>query len=127
MQYLLDTHVILWALDDDKRLSETVSRILRDPTSEKYVSIASAWEVAIKVVKGKLRLDGGVTEFFETVHQNEVELLPITEEHVKRLETLPLLHRDPFDRILIASALTEGMCLISADTNVQLYGITGMW
>ena len=127
MRYLFDTHVILWALENDKRLSETAVRILCDPASEKYISIASAWEVAIKVSQGTLRLDGGVSEFFETVRQNEVELLPITEEHVKRLETLPFLHRDPFDRILIASALTEGMCLVSADTNVQAYDLNNLW
>ena len=127
MRYLLDTHVILWALDDDKRLSETAARILRDPVGEKYASIASAWEVAIKVKTGKLRLKRGVSRFFETIRQNKVELLPITEEHVKRLETLPLLHRDPFDRILIVSAQTEGMCLISADANAQLYDVARLW
>ena len=127
MQYLLDTHVVLWFFDDVAKLSETTLRIILDPANEKYVSIASAWEVAIKVGKGNLRFKRGVSSFFDEIYQNGFELLPITEKHVKRLETLPLLHRDPFDRILIASALIEGMCLISADTNVQLYDVDSLW
>ena len=127
MRYLLDTHVILWMLNEDKRFSEVAIRILRDPSSKKYVSIASAWEVAIKVGTGKLRLDGGVSEFFTTIRQSECGLLPIKTKHVKQLQTLPLLHRDPFDRILVAAAVTENMHLITADTNVRLYDVHCLW
>ena len=127
MRYLLDTHVILWALDNDKRLSETMVRILQDSVIEKYVSIASAWEVAIKVNSGKLRLDGGVSEFFETVHQNQVELLPITARHLEIVEILPLIHRDPFDRLLIAATKAEGMTILTADENIHQYEVPSVW
>ena len=127
MRYLLGTHVILWALDDDKRLSETAVSILRDPASEKCVSIASAWEVAIKVGKGSLRLKRGVSRFFEAIRQNKVELLPITEDQVKCLETLPFIHRDPFDRLLIATALEENLMLITADENIHKYDVSWTW
>ena len=127
MRNLLDTHVVVWLAVNSPKLSTTAKQVIFDSSNESFVSIASAWEVAIKVGKGNLRLDGGVSEFFNIVYQNGFELLPITEEHVKRLEILPLLHRDPFDRILIASALTEGMCLISADTNVPLYDVDSLW
>ena len=127
MRYLLDTHVVLWMLDEDNKFSEKAVRILRDPASKKYVSIASAWEVAIKVGTGKLHLDGEVSEFFKAIHQSDFGLLPIKTKHVKQLATLPLLHRDPFDRILIASAIAEGMGLITADTNIRLYDVRCLW
>ena len=127
MRYLLDTHVILWALDDDKRLSETAVHILLDPVIEKYASIASAWEVAIKAGKGTLRLKQGVSRFFKTIRQNKVELLPITEAQVKRLEILPFIHRDPFDRLLVAATQAEGMTLLTADENIHQYDVSSVW
>ena len=123
MRYLLDTHAILWALDDDKRFSETAVRILRDSVNEKCISIASAWEAAIKVGKGNLRLKRGVSRVFEAIRQNKVELLPITEDQVKLLETLPFIHRDPFDRLLIATAQTEEMTLLTVDENIHKYDV----
>jgi len=127
MQYLLDTHVALWFFEEPERLSETVFRTILDPANAKYVSIASAWELAIKIGTGKLTFEGGIDCFFNTIDENGFGLLPITEEHVKQLETLPLLHRDPFDRILVASAIAEGMHLITADANIRLYVVDSIW
>ena len=127
MKYILDTHTVLWLATSSSALSETAKRTILDPENDFFVSIASAWEVAIKVGTGKLRLVDGVSKFFSIVHENGFELLPITKEHVKTLETLPPLHRDPFDRILIASAMTEGMYLITADTNIHRYDVAKLW
>jgi len=123
----LDTHVVLWALGKKAQLPEAVAHAILDPSNEKYVSIASAWELAIKIKTGKLVFDGGVERFFHSIGENSIGLIPITEQHVKQVETLPLLHRDPFDRILISSAMTEGMCLITADTNIRLYDVSSLW
>jgi len=127
MKYLLDTHTVLWFFNEIEKLSKTTFHAILDPTSEKYVSIVSAWELAIKIGLEKIAFKGGVERFFRIVHENGFELLPITKEHVKTLETLPLLHRDPFDRILIASAMTEDMCLITADTNIHRYDVAKIW
>jgi len=127
MKYLLDTHVALWAFGDNEKLSEAAKHTILNPANEKFVSMASAWELAIKIGTGKMEFDGGVSEFFRIIRKNGFGLLSITESHVKQVETLPLLHRDPFDRILIASAMTEGMCLITADTNIHLYNVSSLW
>ena len=74
-----------------------------------------------------MHLDGGVSEFFKIVYENGFELLPIKVEHVKQVETLPFIHRDPFDRMLVASALSEGMNLITADTNIHQYNVSCVW
>jgi len=103
------------------------ARTITDPVNEQYVSMASAWELAIKISVGKLVFNGGIERFFRTLDENNFKLLPITAKHVKQVETLPLLHRDPFDRILIASAMTENMCVITADTNIHRYEIASLW
>jgi PIN domain nuclease of toxin-antitoxin system len=127
VKLLLDTHAILWFLGDVEKLSEAALSAILKPENEKYVSIASAWELAIKIGLGKLSFEGGITNFFTTVEENGFEVLPIKEEYIKRLEKLPFHHRDPFDRILIASAITEGMKLISADREVIHYGVSNLW
>lgn len=127
MRYLLDTHTVLWFLDDVDRLPKAVLETILDPANDKYVSIASAWELAIKISLGKLRFEGGVDHFFKVVAENGFELLPVKKGHVKRVETLPFLHRDPFDRILVASAMAEDMCLVTADGSVRQYDVASLW
>lgn len=127
MKCLLDTHAVLWFFDDVDRLPKKVLGTILDPANEKYVSIASAWELAIKIGLGKLRFEGGVAQFLKVINENGFELLPVNENHVKRVENLPFLHRDPFDRILVASAMAEGMCLVTADASVRQYDVASLW
>ncbi|MDR0315284.1 MAG: type II toxin-antitoxin system VapC family toxin [Treponema sp.] len=123
MKILLDTHIFLWFLDEVEKLSEPALTAILEPKNEKYISIVSAWELALKINLGKLTFEGGIAHFFTMVEENGFELLSVKEEHIKRLETLPLLHRDPFDRMLIVSALVEGMNLISSDSNIHRYNV----
>ena len=127
MNCLLDTHVVLWFLGDNEKLSKAALNTILEPANEKYVSIASAWELAIKIGLGKLKFDGGVDNFFKTISDNGFFLLPIKEEHIKQVEKLPFLHRDPFDRLLVASVLSEDMSLITADENIHRYDIPCIW
>ena len=127
MKYLLDTHVALWAFGKRARLSEAAEHAILDPANKKHVSIASAWELAIKIRSGKLVFEGGIELFFDTIDDNGFELLPITKKHVKQVETLPLLHKDPFDRLLVASAIVGDMCLITADADIHLYDVHSLW
>ena len=126
MGYLLDTHVALWVLNGEP-ISENVRKILDDVTTEVYVSIVSAWEVAIKISTGKLRYSGGVRSFLEDTESNDFIILGVDEAHVEMVEELEYHHRDPFDRLLIASAITENMTFISADENIRKYDVSWLW
>ena len=121
MKLLLDTHIVLWFFNDDNKLSKEAFDAILASKNEKYVSIVSAWELAIKLKLNKLSFDGGVSNFFTMLEENGFELLPVKKDYIKNLEILPLFHRDPFDRMLIASAVTEGMRLISTDVDIQQY------
>ena len=127
MRLLLDTHTALWFFEDDDRLSRTACSAILEPTNEKFVSIASAWELAIKISLGKLTFEGGAVHFLETAEDNGFAVLPILPEYIRRLEGLPYLHRDPFDRMLIATAMTEGMSLLTADQNIRQYELPVIW
>ena len=127
MRNIIDTHVVMWLATNAPQLTEAAKHTIFSPESENFVSIVSAWEVSIKVSIGKLRLDGGVSDFYKIMDENGFELLPIKKEYLKQVEILPLLHRDPFDRMLIASAICESMSFITADTNIHQYNIPWVW
>jgi len=121
MEYLLDTHTFLWFINGDEQLSLKARTAIADADAVKYVSIASFWEIAIKVNLGKLDLDMPYIELRQQVIGNGFEILPITFEHTARLVHLDLHHRDPFDRIIIAQALSDQLTLISKDGNFDKY------
>jgi len=118
MQLLLDTHVVLWWLADDERLSSEAREIIADPENAIFVSAASAWEVVIKQSLGKLRIDG---DFEAEVRGNGFALLPISFSHAAEIGHLPPLHRDPFDRMLVAQSRVENLSLMTADTEILSY------
>jgi PIN domain nuclease of toxin-antitoxin system len=94
-----------------------------DEASEKYVSMASAWEASLKVSKGKLQLTGGLQKFYDVLDEYRFSTLPIAREHLEQILNLPDHHKDPFDRLLIATAIAENMTLITADQNMQKYDV----
>ncbi|MDR1686090.1 MAG: type II toxin-antitoxin system VapC family toxin [Desulfovibrio sp.] len=123
----MDTHVVLWFLGDAAKLSEAALNVILDPASEKYVSIVSAWEAAVKISLGKLRFDGGAADFFRVVEENGFTILPVKRKHVELVETLPFHRRDPFDRMLVAAAASESMNFVTSDANIRLYGVDCVW
>ena len=127
MKCLLDTHTVLWFFHNVEKLSGTAFKNIVDPANKKYVSIISAWELAIKISLGKLTFDGGVKNFFDTLEENGFELLPVTKRYVEQVEVLPFIHRDPFDRVLVATAIAEKMSLITADDNIRQYNVSWLW
>ena len=127
MKYLLDTHAAKWALGDITKLSDSVSVVLADTSIPLCISVASVWEVAIKTSIGKLDFVGGSSTFLEKLQQFGVVLLPIEASYVKHVESLPLYHRDPFDRIIVATALVEGMTVVTADENIHKYDVPWIW
>jgi PIN domain nuclease of toxin-antitoxin system len=124
---LLDSHALLWFVANDPALSIT-ARTLIETTDDVFVSVASAWEIAIKVQLGKLSVDAPSAEAFfdEQMQANAFTFLPIAPAHVFRAASLPLHHRDPFDRMLIAQALAEGLSLVTRD-DFGAYGLTMSW
>jgi len=121
---LLDTHVFIWALSDPGRVPEEAWPALRDPNRTLHLSIASAWELAIKSARGRITLPGGVQGFVgEGCRRTGVRLLGIDLAHTSEVEKLPHHHRDPFDRMLVAQARVEGMALLSFDRALDAYDV----
>jgi PIN domain nuclease of toxin-antitoxin system len=127
MTVLLDTHALLWWLLDDRRLSESAEGTI-ETAETVYVSAASAWEIAAKHRSGKLSLPPALTRnLAEIVAREGFSLLPITFRHAEEAGDLPGLHRDPFDRMLIAQAMTEDLTLVSIETLFDGYGVRRLW
>ena len=122
MNLLLDTHVLLWAAYDPARLSTRASNLILDPANSLYFSVASLWEVAIKSSLGRADFSIDPAELRLSLVANEYGELPIEAAHVLRLATLPPLHADPFDRMLLAQAMAEGFVLLTQDAKVIDYG-----
>ena len=128
MKYLLDTHTLIWFLQGDKKLSDKARRLIDSPRNSKFLSIVSLWEIAVKVSLGKLVLNKSFERLFpEQLHFNRIEILDITVDSLTKLMTLPFHHRDPFDRLIIAQALVEGIPIIGADAAFDAYGISREW
>jgi PIN domain nuclease of toxin-antitoxin system len=125
---LLDTHTFLWFCQDDRALSKTARTTIEDPANSKFVSVASCWELAIKAGLGKLNLgEPSATYIPNALARTGIQLLPIDLSHATAVESLPLHHKDPFDRMLIAQAMIEAMPIVSKDPVFDLYGVTRMW
>ena len=128
MSLLLDTNAFLWALEDAGRLSDRARAVISDPAQEKIVSVAVFWEMTIKASLGKLRVGRAPDELMASLPTaGVIRLLPIAASHLRRLGTLPHHHRDPFDRLMIAQALEEGLQVVSSDDAWDAYGITRLW
>lgn len=119
---------MLWFVWDDPRLSAPARALIEEADNQKLVSVASCWEIAIKVGIGKLHLGEPSHSFLSReIERNNFELLHITLGHVTGVERLPAHHRDPFDRLLIAQALTDGLPIVSSDTSFDEYGVLRRW
>lgn len=121
MKFLLDTHLLLWAAGSPERLSPKAQGLLEDPHNELLFSSASLWEIMIKHSQGRADFQVNARVFRRGLLDNGYQELAITSEHAVFLENLPLLHKDPFDRILIAQAMVEGIILLTADSVVAQY------
>ena len=129
MSYLLDTHTFLWFVDDDPMLPCQLRELIgRSRDVSIHVSVVSFWEMAIKSGKGKLDLPCPIDRMMVLCEDElKISILRIEGVHLEALRTLPQLHKDPFDRLLIAQAMTEAMTLISADDRVSLYPVQSIW
>jgi len=127
MDYLMDTHVLLWMMYEPWKLSPKAQIVLSDQHANKYISITSLWEIAIKNRIGKLPLPKGIDSTFSHVDTLGIGHIGVNQRHIKIFNSLDLLHRDPFDGIIIATALSEKMIIITGDENIQKYDAPWLW
>lgn len=128
MRLLLDTHAFLWFIEGNPNLSDTARNLIEDPKNQRFLSIASLWEMSIKVSIGRLELEMAFTELVKReVHGNAIELLKIQPEHLDELAKLPFHHKDPFDRLIIAQSLAENLPIVTKDSAFQNYPVTAFW
>jgi PIN domain nuclease of toxin-antitoxin system len=124
VKLLLDTHVFLWIVSADRRLTPTYRTLFEDPDNQLFFSVASCWEIVIKVNLDRLQLPLPATDYvMKQIEANQITLLGIRHSHLKALETLPTLHKDPFDRMILAQALAESMSLLSKDKAMRGYKV----
>ena len=126
MRYLLDTHVLIFMLSAPAELSEKAKRILQTEV-HLFVSMASLWEIGIKQSLGKLQIELSVPGIEAQCHLRDIRILPIRSNAIERIKTLPNLHRDPFDRLLIAQALEEGLVMVTRDGIIPQYPVQSVW
>lgn len=128
MKYLLDTHTFLWWIADDQKLSQKVNDIIANPNNIIYISPASGHEIAIKSRIGKLKISKDPYNFiFRQIEENFFKELKISLLHTLSILKLPLVHRDPFDRLLIAQSITENIPILSSDTVFKDYKVKVIW
>ncbi len=128
MRVLLDTHVLIWHYETNSKMSAAALALIADPASEKLVSPASDWEIASKLGSGKYLFAEPFTDFVQhAVTDNGFAILPIQPRHCEPLTSLARHHTDPFDRMLIAQAMVEGVSIVSADAALDAYPVTRLW
>ncbi len=128
MKILLDTHTFLWLANDSPELSKKARSVFLDPDCEFFLSLASAWEIAIKSNLDKLSLPNPIEKFIPIqLQENNITQLDVTFRHIVKIATLPLHHRDPFDRLIIAQAMEEQLPIMSSDKIFDKYPIKRLW
>lgn len=127
MRLLLDTHTLIWHREGSDRLSRTAKAMIADNANQVIISIATLWEMSIKRSLGKLTTAKSPAELLRIYQDNGATLLSILPEHVMAIESLPWHHRDPFDRMLVAQAKTEGLTLLSKDETFSQYDVMQIW
>ena len=124
MKLLLDTHIFIWWADQPEKLSPAVLSALKDEANELLLSVASVWEMQIKIQLGKLKLSLPLKELVKTQQEtNELTVSPVALTHVLALDVLPFHHKDPFDRLLIAQSTAEGLTIVTADSKFSAYSV----
>ena len=127
MKLLLDTHSFIWFMNGETSLSQKAKELIEDASNEKYISVASIWEMAIKINLGRLSVKGGIKKALTDISSNNFTELNISSELLLIVEQLPHHHRDPFDRLLISQAIFEKMAIVSKDPEFKKYNISVIW
>jgi len=127
MKYLLDTHTLIWLLEASSKVSNNIKEELRFPGNSVYLSSISLWEIAIKSSLGKLDMRASFDKLLTSLYSTNINILQVENEYLRNVMTLPWIHKDPFDRLLISTALVEGLTIITTDENIQKYNVSWVW
>jgi len=127
MGYLLDTHVIVWYFEESPRLSADIIKIIDNQEIDVYISSVSLWEIAIKLSSGKMTLKFPFDIFISLLEDGNFKVLQIKNEYLYRLMNLPPVHKDPFDRMIVSTALANNLTIMTLDKNIQRYDVSCMW
>ncbi len=126
-QYLLDTHTLVWMQNDDSTIPVKLKNLLSSPDAQLSISIVSLWEMVIKNQLGRLDLKFSLSDNFKYCTKNRIVIKPILPDYLEVYHSLPLIHRDPFDRMIIATAIFDNIVLVSKDGEVSKYPVTVIW
>lgn len=128
MRVLVDAHAVMWATLDDDRLPSGVRSLIADGRTRVVVSVATTWELMVKALAGRLRLPEPPEDFFRgLIDAFDYEVLPVEQRHVDALPELPDIHGDPFDRMLVAQAIVEGLEIVTGDAAIRAYPVRTIW
>jgi PIN domain nuclease of toxin-antitoxin system len=127
MNLLLDTHAFIWFLDGDRNLSIKARKYIENPANVNFISIASLWEIAIKVSIDRMKLAGPYEKIIEQIYDNGFDIMPVKFEHTLLISKMDFHHRDPFDRLIISQALSENFTIISKDKCFDVYKVKRIW
>jgi len=127
MKFLLDTHVIIWLAKDSYELPKAIKELIENPENDIYISSISLWEIAIKMNLGKLDLKLSLDKLLLDIKVGGFNVLQIEDDYLNKILELPYIHKDPFDRLIISTALAEKMTLITIDENIQKYDVSWIW
>lgn len=127
MNYFLDTHALIWFLNGDDKLSKKSKELIENQINSKFISIATIWGIAIKISLGKFEFKQGFMNFIDLIYENGFEIIPISIEHTLKVSTLEFIHRDPFDRLIIAQAITDNLTIITKDEHIEKYEVKTVW
>ena len=127
MKYILDTHAIIWLLENSPKMSSNIKDIIKQQENNIYISSVSLWEIAIKMDLGKLKLGVSFGELLDYINRRDFDILQIEENYLKGLVGLPYIHNDPFDRMIISTAISEDLTIITIDDSIQKYDVSWIW
>ena len=127
MDLLLDTHAFIWFIDGDNSLPEKAADTIKEINNKCFISVASLWEIAIKLSLKKIELKSDFSRINDFLADNDIDILPITFDHLQKLLELPYHHRDPFDRIIISQGLSENFTIVTKDKEFESYTERILW
>ena len=127
MKYLIDTHVIIWLAKDSFEIPMSIKELIENPENDIYICSVSLWEIAIKMNLGKLDLKQPLSELLSDIKNSGFNILQIEDKYLSSLLELPYIHKDPFDRLIISTALVEGLSIITTDENIKKYDVPWVW
>lgn len=127
MAFLLDTHTFLWFINGDKKLPISIKNKIEDTKIPCFLSVASLWEIAIKLQIKKLQINMSFEDLYKLAKQNDIEILEIGESHLNIFINVDFIHKDPFDRLIISQAISEDLILITKDKGLKNYNVKQQW